>query len=787
MVRSRASAVLFVSLWAAALPAQDLPSWTLQADPVALKPGESAEWRFPEVHPGRGQRLVIEWQARVEFQRPAGSMFFCEVTFNEQRVDACIDRVRRRLLNKPLSVGEGAAALDWNWPLSGWRVLYAPDFEPASAGAYGPEGFRYVVDVTDLAAAGENVLRIRRAPVVNANPMVVQGVSARVETGEPAFAASLDELHVPADAPLKITPQPNGAVTVEAGDAAFELGTRISHPSGGWYLLGERVAGEPAHAAGVSVEHEGPTARYRIQGDGFHVERTIRIDGEPRARVAIEETFTNESDRDLGWRVAYELALAQPAPDIWLGGSGNPGVFETYAPFNPTVFVPYDGLSLGLVAEDDVLRAQALYAYRAEPATLSVHTDRLALPPGGTVTLRMVLHVLRGGDYFDFVNRVRADWGVRVTVPGPVVWGFDPRTILNLADDELRADIVRLRVWAFSSGGGWVDYTKQEPKPRQIGFGLGILEPYFDHWRSLLRDAAAKIHNASPGTKVIDYVHCFFNEPEPDPERFRDSWILRADGQRFAVGWGGDFTLSGGVYPTLENRFGPAFAQMIDTLMADWGADGVYWDETTHPSGMTDPLTYGVWDGHTALLDPGTHAVREKVGHLYLLTKDYKLWLYERLRERGATLLGNGQPVCLATNQSWFPRFTETHTNLDRARESHLYTPLAYGGTNQPMAELRRRLELGMLHQRVGLKDASEVVGWFYPITITDLHRGWVRGEERIVTTRSGQYGWSTPTAARLLAWDAGGQRVTDRLLAVAPEHTVPVPEGGVAVLERRD
>ena len=37
-----------------------------------------------------------------------------------------------------------------------------------------------------------------------------------------------------------------------------------------------------------------------------------------------------------------------------------------------------------------------------------------------------------------------------------------------------------------------------------------------------------------------------------------------------------------------------------------------------------------------------------------------------------------------------------------------------------------------------------------YPITVRELHAGWVLGEERILVTREGQYGWndSTPLSA---------------------------------------
>lgn len=758
-------------------------SFMLQDEPVSFAPARGADWTFPALTPAAHERVVLEFQARVQFDRPAGSMYFLDLTLNGQPVDCAIDRLRTRLLNKPPQVGHGANVLAWYQPLSGWRICYGPDFDESKQPGYGPDAYRFVLDVTDLVKPdAENVVHIGRRPVLNANPLWIQHVSAQVEPGEPV--ATAPGARPKLTPPWQVTVGDDGGLRLQAGDQSFPFVTRISHPGGGWYSLGEGL-GEPDQP--VAWSKLSPTGDVlQREGDGFTVSRKVSGAGSPTDGVVIEDTFTNTSDHDLGWFLSFQVGIGdQPLPTVYLGGASNPGVNQGYFPYNPTCFAPFDGGSVGLVAEDDVLRSQATYHYETDPPRLEIRTERFCLAPGASYTTRVKLHLLATDDYFDLVNAIRRDWQVKVTIPGPVVWGFVPDQVLKLTDDELKAVIDRQQLWAISSGGGWVDYTRKDPDPRQIGFGAGVLDPWFDHWRGLLKQAADKIHRVSPSTKVLYYVHCFFNDPDPDPEQFKDSWITRNNSVRFAVNWSGKFTNSGGVYPTLTNSFGPAFSKMIDTLLQDWGADGIYQDETTHPSGMIDPLTFDRWDGHTAILDPATFAIKQKCGNLYLLTQDYKLKLYADLQQRGIPILGNGQPVGLKFNQERFPRFTETHGSLDRVKECQLYTPISYGYPNLPMPEIRKRLAQGVLHYRVGFNDASDVLAHFYPITVTDLHSGWVRGEERIVTMHTGEYGWSTKTAAKLYRYDAKGLALPELDLPAATAFQVDVPDGGVAILER--
>ena len=78
--------------------------------------------------------------------------------------------------------------------------------------------------------------------------------------------------------------------------------------------------------------------------------------------------------------------------------------------------------SLGMVCEDDVLRNQATLYCDPEGKGAWLRTGMLCLPAGGSYTLRWSVYPVASGDYYDFINLVRQDWGSNYTVEG--AWAF---------------------------------------------------------------------------------------------------------------------------------------------------------------------------------------------------------------------------------------------------------------------------------------------------------------------------------------------------------------------------
>ncbi|MDQ1445393.1 MAG: hypothetical protein QOI20_1857, partial [Acidimicrobiaceae bacterium] len=239
--------------------------------------------------------------------------------------------------------------------------------------------------------------------------------------------------------------------------------------------------------------------------------------------------------------------------------------------------------------------------------------------------------------------------------------------------------------------------------------------------------------------------------------------------------------------PTTDYSFGQAFAAELGRQIDDLGFDGIYFDETNFPSGVLErSFSVGHWDGVSGTVDQETGKVVERVGYTWLLAREYQKRLFESLRDRGVWVLGNGQPHTTDANRETWPRFTETHATLLRAYEAHLYAPMAYSFGSWTMAEIRDRLRVGLVPCTTGPEDAICLVRHFFPITPTELHAGWMKGLERVIATEDGQYGWDGEFNYRLLRFDADGMALTPEEGAAESEVSVRVPEGGVAVLERR-
>jgi hypothetical protein len=326
-----------------------------------------------------------------------------------------------------------------------------------------------------------------------------------------------------------------------------------------------------------------------------------------------------------------------------------------------------------------------------------------------------------------------------------------------------------------------------------IAEGPGIFHPDLKGEMELVKEATAKLHAAAPNVKVALYTHSFFVAPEKadDPE-FKDSWITNAAGKRSpSVYDNAEYYPYRTVFPTEKNSYGKAYHHVIDYLLNDVKLDWIYWDESNGPGvtvekgdKMESYLTYNAWDGHTAKINPQTGMIEQKCGFLTLLSGDYIHGIVNQVKGHGGYVLFNGAGTVESRLES--PSFVESQWDITRLYNTHLNTPLAYGLGDPSMADLRRRLDFGTLYARIALDYKSDIVKRFYPFTPLELHEGWLKGKERIITDRSGTFGWDDSFTATLFLYDKTGN-VAQTLQFERPVKNVSirVPDGGIAILER--
>ncbi len=663
----------------------------------------NGEVRTVEI-PARAGAARLLLRAHAAYWRPAGSNPLLRILVNGRAVGRMRDRRTARL------AGEATRAGLPRFDFGRWRVSQGPTAVAAD---------ELALDVSDLLrpdAPTTVTLECAAAGSLGATPLVVEDL--RLE--------SADAIAAPPPPPDWRRPRlaPPAPPRFDA-DADRDV---------------------------VRVTWDGATREIHtfVVGGPHRLER--RLERFP-THVEVRDTVTNPGAGLVGLRIRH--AFATDAAWIHLGGQVDPDVADAYSPWNPTVFAPVGGAKsgapagLGLVAEDDVFRQQLYVDFEPADDSVGLRTDMLCLGPGESATLVWSVYPVRTPSYWDFINAVRADWQVNHTVPGSFVW-FTPEAILALPPDRLRDALAHQGTAIAAMLGGWVDPDRRE-RPQRIGFGTAVLGDAFAAYRRRVTEAVRRLKAARPGIRVLLYFDAQ-RDSSPDAERrFADSLLRDEHGRSERVEWGGRYSSTWGMVPTLTSSFGRAMGDVARAMRA-LGGDGLYWDEMDGVDFHAPRATTGAWDGRTcALADDGS--VRAKLGLVNLLSEPVKLAWADT-----GFVLGNVPPTTRRFDRRPDVRMVETQ-QFAWGPMAHLATPLAYIGQRADFAMVRAKIDEGLLAAGTRLDYGYDILARMFPFTPEYLQPGTLRGRERIITTESGTHGWrSCAGDVRAFRYDAAGR-----------------------------
>ena len=270
--------------------------------------------------------------------------------------------------------------------------------------------------------------------------------------------------------------------------------------------------------------------------------------------------------------------------------------------------------------------------------------------------------------------------------------------------------------------------------------------------------------------------------------------MLKADGTQ--VDYGGTYSYDKIFLPTLTNGFGPETAKNIDLILGPCGADGIYWDEMEY---SVTEYHYGEpWDGVSGDVDPSAFKPIRKKSSLALLSQEFRAHHIKRILER-APLYANGMPYTRTIAQLKFQRFTETGSIANCAK-TLLYSPVALGD------HLTERTEEDAYNWMLAALDYGCVYNWYddhiipthktlaaymFPITPMELHEGYIIGKERIITKKSGLYGWGDNSNHEVHVFNEKGEEVPDFTSPVVRKQgqtftELRIAEGWSAAILRR-
>ena len=272
--------------------------------------------------------------------------------------------------------------------------------------------------------------------------------------------------------------------------------------------------------------------------------------------------------------------------------------------------------------------------------------------------------------------------------------------------------------------------------------------------------------------------------------RWPECQVLRPDGQNIRAGQ------SYPVYfPTLDNAYGRELDRLVDWELDTIQSDGVWWD-MFHGYGMH----YGEpWDGWSADIDSRTHELLRRKSSTALISWPWREKILQRLLAAGKSVIVNGGPMMTAEHAYRLPRAAET-ASIGNLSWMHLSTPIALGD------HVTEKDEVAAYMHMLKALDWGGLYYWYsshvrptrptltsamFPFTPIELHSGYLLGEERILTNRSGLFGWGDLSEFTV--------RVFDRIGRETQEVTVPrivrdgkayaevrIPEGYAAAILRQ-
>lgn len=796
------------------LPAEVGATLSLAPDDHVVSMAQTGELTFtaPE---GIGERqVVLAFRARINNPTTVGSTNALIIRVNGQPVQLSTPRRQVRLLNKPNAFAwTNPPELTWYITTGQWRIVYAPDFEILlGRELYGPPAYEWAFDISDLVQPGKNTIALENtgtaAVAEHAGAdldLVFRDLRLEVREGPgvlPGAPPKPDETgpwqpRERRSAPITIEDDRPGAMVLSVRGHRYELTSDFSAP------------GAPGETQWLTFPRAiGPATTPAIAGPGWRLERTIteRLDD---GRLLVTDRFTNTGDTPVGIRVQHRLRLLDGRCErVNFGGLEDPArVVDGELPTSPYLFLPREDSGVALVAADDVLRQHAQFAFSDEEQTASVADDWFGLHPGESYAMSWGVYATDTGSVFDIINLLRADWLPEpFTIAGGINF-FEPDAILAYDDEELRAHLERLNINITMSQGGWVDRKLLLAGTPNIGHGPVVTTDLYADYRLRLRAAIEKLHRLRPGIKCLIYYDAKLVAGENLLERYADSIIRNANGEPRSYQptsrYNAEIAL---VCPTLDSALGQEILAKIPTMILDEiGADGLYWDEMR--MGFDGWPDYAHRDGHTFEIDRATGEIVTECGAPELAWLDFKLALLDAFESRGALVVGNTAPGTLTEYAHPVPRFAENmipHHGLHTIRKTALYTPIAYAGYSvyhDPqvseadfLADIERKVRDANLYLFSAPMfyhhfTTENLATYEYPITPIELDAGVIIGRERIITVRSGSFGWpGEEWSGEIVRFDAE-MRPTGREPA-APDARGLVsidlpPDGGAAVIVR--
>lgn len=601
-------------------------------------------------------------------------------------------------------------------------------------------------------------------------------------TGIPAHAPSPERV-IASPFPKPLQPVPydftlsnGGSFSLEIGGEVYPFESCYSYPYGGENKL---IVSDAPSSEGekwdVIVQAKDSTT-YSVQASGkyYILDRLITL--HPN-RIAIQDTFTNRTEEPLGIIIRNHLKTeGKQLTKSYLAGFPSTGVRRDE--HSPSVFVGKDNLGIGIIPIDDLYIIQGELYNKQNLAGIA--TDKFALDTKASYTLEWAIYPNGTGDYYDFINAFRQDEGRIGTVEGGLDFVTQSMQDRNLRTSPTFVESRNLKYGVMPC----LDDIADDP---QLSIeGIEFMD--FPEEMAVIKKTMTELHTSYPEVQGMFHVaHSLYLTDRPD-EKFPDSRVILPDGkpafwpdngygyiskERQDAGW--QWWI---FYPTPGNSFHDAMMKSVDVMMDELGSRGVFTDGLLNA--YMGAYTFDRWDGHSAQIDPVTKTIERKMGSVLLLSQPSIIEYVRRVNDKGGTVIAN--------NSIMTRSFAREKTIVNReviGPASHLAptsvclgTPPVYLEDSTALyRDILDTLNYGSLYFLYGVGPEmtdDSLAAHLYPMTFEEIRSGIVKGPERIVTSRSGIYGWpETRDIAMIYHFDGRGVRVPHNFITTVDASEV--------------
>lgn len=546
------------------------------------------------------------------------------------------------------------------------------------------------------------------------------------------------EVHVVPPLPPTVTAPPyeveltkGGGFTVGVGNKSYKIESSYSFPYGGENrLLAGALDRSGEDVWAIKIENQDNKSHLiNASGKYYSINRQIEIE---KTRILVRDTICNKSDDIIGIILSNHINT-QDSEEV-----------EVDLVNNFTVFVHAEDSGVGLIALDDLYQLQQ--QHRLSDSLAALRTEHFGLDKGASYTIEWAVYPTGTNGYYDFINQVRIDEGLNRRVEGS--FAFVPR---RTPPAEEFMDLLNLKYTSIGCLGN-------PPDDPTVSLE-GIEFAKYPQESALLKKTFAETKNIYPDVKVMFHVaHGLYACKNPE-ELFPDSRAIDANGNQIHYGpntidYYGKYFSADRVnegwrwwifYPTMENSFGKAMLEATRYMVDEIGATGM-WADGFISGYVPGGFSYDGWDGHSVTIDPETKLVTQKKICVPWVALPVLKEVIRIIDAAGGVTITNGHP---GSRSLWNENMISSCEGSEKALISlHLgRAPCSLSSEADSIVatyrDILKKLEYGSLYFWYRYKmDHKTLVEHMYPITIQSIHSGIIRGEERIITMRSGIYGW---------------------------------------------